>query len=103
MRYPPATAPPMPIAMSINGPYLSLLRIFPAAQPATNPTIIHDRMYIHFSLTNPRIAFRQAAYLTSVFRRSLLVSQPAPTHALTRIQTNGVVLPHTGFIPYNSR
>src|SRR5260370_30624451 len=92
----------MPIAMSINGPYLSLLRIFPAAQPATNPTIIHDRKYIHFSLTNPRIAFRQAVYLTSVFRRSLLVSQTAPMHSQGYKPTQSV-LPHTVFIPYNSR
>src|SRR6266404_3632815 len=49
MRRPPATAPPMPIAMSMTVPYPSPLRIFPPNQPATNPTRIHDKRYIQFS------------------------------------------------------
>src|SRR5713226_9148473 len=51
MRRPPATAPPMPIAMSMTVPYPSPLRIFPPNQPATNPTTIHDNKYIQFSFT----------------------------------------------------
>src|SRR6266581_3757695 len=49
MRRPPATAPPMPIAMSMTVPSPSPLRIFPPNQPATNPTRIHDKRYIQFS------------------------------------------------------
>src|SRR6266404_9164886 len=88
MSIPPATAPQMPMAMSMNGPYVLPFRIFPADQPATNPMMIHDRKYIHFSLTNPRITLRQVVSFISVFLRSLLVSQPAGE--LTKIQTNGV-------------
>src|SRR5258707_15822041 len=47
MSSPPATAPHMPIAMSIIGPYVFPLRIFPPNQPATNPKTIHDEKYIN--------------------------------------------------------
>src|SRR5216684_2557219 len=49
MSIPPTTAPQMPMATSMNGPYLLPFRIFPADQPATNPMMIHERKYIHFS------------------------------------------------------
>src|SRR5260370_25535647 len=87
MRTRPATAPQMPMAMSMNGPYVLPFRIFPADQPATNPMMIHDRKYIHFSLTNPRITLRQVVSFISVFLRSLLVSQPAGQ--IPKLQTNG--------------
>src|SRR5271168_2205460 len=47
MRNPAATAPPMPMATSISGPYVSPLRAFPASHPVANPTKTHDSRYIH--------------------------------------------------------
>src|SRR5437879_10486821 len=87
MRNPPATAPPIPITMSINGPYPLPLRIFPADQPATNPTMIHDRKYIHFSLDESMNYLPQVVYYIPDFRKSLFVNQPDD---ITKTQTNGV-------------
>src|SRR5947209_2471829 len=66
MRRPPATAPPMPIAMSMTVPYPSPLRIFPPNQPATNPTTIHDnpRQEVHaiLLLLNLGLTFIRGAF-----------------------------------------
>src|SRR5437870_13892958 len=99
MRNPPATAPPMPIAMSINGPYPLPLRIFPADQPATKPTSIHDRKYIHFSLNESMNYLPQIVYYIPVFRKNLLVNRTARrTHKDTNYRSRfflATVLPRT--------
>src|SRR5713101_7584398 len=77
MRSPPATAPPMPIAMSINGPYPLPLRIFPADQPASR-------------LIDPS------------FSKKSSLEPACPVNSLT-YKLTVCVLPHTGSSPHTTR
>src|SRR5207302_2080870 len=64
---------------------------------------IHASKYIHSSaylMLDP--VHLRVDYLISLLRRNLLVNHPTPTHSQGGKLTKWV-LPHTGFIPYNSR
>src|SRR5580700_4567771 len=53
IKYPPATAPPIPVTMSMNGPYPLPVSILPAPHPTNTPMKIHANKYIHSSLPGP--------------------------------------------------
>src|SRR5258708_19589038 len=89
MSIPPAIAPQMPMAMSMNGPYALPFRIFPADQPAINPTMIHDRKYIHFSFDESPNYLPAGCLPHFRFPANLPVYPPCPA-PLTHIETNDV-------------
>src|SRR5205814_6371115 len=78
MIQPPTTAPTIPITMSIRGPYPEPRIILPVAQPAINPTMIHQSKCIS--------TFRSLQDLFLPFMRSFASSPllsrfvPCPHH-----------------------
>ncbi len=89
MSIPPAIAPQMPMAMSMNGPYALPFRIFPADQPAINPTMIHDRKYIHFSFDESPNYLPAGCLLHFRFPEKPSCEPACPVE-LTKIESNGV-------------
>src|SRR5260370_24297185 len=102
MSIPPTTAPQMPMAMSMNGPYAWPFRIFPADQPATNPTMIHDRRTYISPLNESTTPLPASRLLGPSFSKKSFCEPACPVNSQSYKLTEWV-LPHTGPSPHTTR